>query len=145
MSIVVKFSSIKINAITAEVGGTKKNRVVVLLTDPSFIKNIKIVNAPNDTSSIWWDIPRTKLKVKLIKGFSKKNINIKLKIHPPMAWYPLFTARDNFPLSFFCQRVPLVIAASAPIETKTPIKGNSFFKSLYVSHLDQLYLHCENF
>ena len=42
----------KINAIIAEVGGTKKNNAVVFLTDPSFIKNIKIVNAPKDTSII---------------------------------------------------------------------------------------------
>ena len=39
-------------AITAVVGGTRKNNVEVLLTEPAFIKNIKIVKAPNDTRII---------------------------------------------------------------------------------------------
>ena len=37
---------------TAVVGGTRKNNVEVLLTEPAFIKNIKIVKAPKDTSTI---------------------------------------------------------------------------------------------
>ena len=87
MSIVVKFSSIKINAITAEVGGTKKNRVVVLLTDPSFIKNIKIVNAPKETKNIWWLIAIIKVVEKFINGFWIKKIIInKWNKNPPIAW-----------------------------------------------------------
>ena len=36
----------------AVVGGTRKNNVEVLLTEPALIKNIKIVKAPKDTSMI---------------------------------------------------------------------------------------------
>ena len=52
MSIVLKFSFKNIQAIIAVTGGTKKNKVEVLLTDPSLIKNINIVNAPNETNII---------------------------------------------------------------------------------------------
>ena len=48
----LKISPRNNHAIIADTGGTKKNNVVVLLTDPAFIKNIKIVNAPKDTRII---------------------------------------------------------------------------------------------
>ena len=53
MSVNVNCSFKNIHAITAEVGGTKKNKVVVLPTVPLLIKNIRIVKAPNETNIIW--------------------------------------------------------------------------------------------
>ena len=40
------------HAITAVVGGIKKNTETVLLAELFLIKNIKIVNAPNETRNI---------------------------------------------------------------------------------------------
>ena len=51
--ILVKFSSKKSQAIKAEVAGIKKNIETVLLAELFFIKNINIVNAPNETRKIW--------------------------------------------------------------------------------------------
>ena len=48
----VKVSPKKNQAIRAEVGGIKKKIETVLLAELCFIKNIKIVNAPNDTRNI---------------------------------------------------------------------------------------------
>ena len=53
ISILVKFSSKKSQAIKAEVAGIKKNIETVLLAELFFIKNINIVNAPNETRKIW--------------------------------------------------------------------------------------------
>ena len=53
-------------AIAAEVAGTKKNSVTVLLAELILIKYIKIENAPKETSIIWWDIAKTNLIEKLI-------------------------------------------------------------------------------
>ena len=52
ISMKLKTSFINTQAIIAETGGTKKNRVEDLLTDPSLIKNIKIVKAPKETNII---------------------------------------------------------------------------------------------
>ena len=49
----VKVSFKKNQAMNAEVGGIKKNIETVLLAEFFFIKNIKIVNAPNETNNIW--------------------------------------------------------------------------------------------
>ena len=40
-------------AITAVVGGIKKNIATVLLAELFLIKNINIVNAPKETKNIW--------------------------------------------------------------------------------------------
>ena len=48
----VKVSPKKNHAIRAEDGGIKKKMETVLLAELCFIKNIKIVNAPNDTRNI---------------------------------------------------------------------------------------------
>lgn len=49
----VRVSFINTKAITAETGGTKKNKVEVLLTDLFLIKYIKIANAPKEIKKIW--------------------------------------------------------------------------------------------
>ena len=51
-SIAVSCSIKKIQAINAVVAGIKKNTVTVLLAELFLIKNINIVNAPNDTKKI---------------------------------------------------------------------------------------------
>ena len=48
----VKFSFKKSQAIKADVAGIKKKIETVLLAELFLIKNIKIVNAPNDTKNI---------------------------------------------------------------------------------------------
>ena len=48
----VKLSFKKIQAIKADVAGIKKNIETVLLAELFLIKNINIVNAPNDTRNI---------------------------------------------------------------------------------------------
>ena len=48
----VKLSFKKSQAIKAEVAGIKKNIETVLLAELFLIKNINIVNAPNDTKNI---------------------------------------------------------------------------------------------
>ncbi len=49
---VFKFSPKNTHAIIAEVGGIRKKTETVLLAEFFFIKNIKIVNAPNETNNI---------------------------------------------------------------------------------------------
>ena len=49
----LKYSFKNTQAITAEVGGTKKNSVTVLLAEPLFSKNINIEKAPKETKNIW--------------------------------------------------------------------------------------------
>ena len=51
-SIIVKFSLKKSQAIKADVAGIRKNMETVLLAEFFLIKNINIVNAPKETSSI---------------------------------------------------------------------------------------------
>ncbi len=53
-------------AITAVVGGIKKNIEVVLLAELFLIRNINIVNAPKETRNIWWLIAMKKVGVKLM-------------------------------------------------------------------------------
>ena len=48
----LRFSFKKSQAINAEVGGIKKKIETVLLAEFLLIKNIKIVNAPNETKKI---------------------------------------------------------------------------------------------
>ena len=50
----------------AETGGTKKNKLEVLLAVPIFIKYIKIVKAPKDTTRICQLIEIIKFELKLI-------------------------------------------------------------------------------
>ena len=64
-----KFSPKKTKAIIAEVGGIRKKTETVLLAEFFFIKNIKIVNAPNETSNIWWLIATINVDEKSINGF----------------------------------------------------------------------------
>ena len=52
ISIKFNFSPKKTKAIIADVGGIKKKTETVLLAEFLFIKNIKIVNAPNETNNI---------------------------------------------------------------------------------------------
>ena len=52
ISIKFKFSFKNSQAIKAEVAGIKKNIETVLLAELCLIRNIKIVNAPKDTSKI---------------------------------------------------------------------------------------------
>jgi hypothetical protein len=52
MSVILKYSFKNIQAITAVVGGIKKNIETVLLAELFLIKNINIVKAPNDTKNI---------------------------------------------------------------------------------------------
>ena len=51
-SSVVNFSFKNIQAIKAEVGGIRKKIETVLLAEFFLIRNIKIVNAPNETRNI---------------------------------------------------------------------------------------------
>ena len=50
----------------AEVAGIKKNRDTVLLAELCLIKYIKIVNAPKETSKIWWLIAIINVGEKII-------------------------------------------------------------------------------
>ena len=52
MSLAVRVSFKKSQAIAAEVAGIKKNMVTVLLAELCLIKYINIVKAPNDTKKI---------------------------------------------------------------------------------------------
>ena len=49
---VFKFSPKNNHAMIAEVGGIRKKTETVLLAEFLLIKNIKIVNAPNETNNI---------------------------------------------------------------------------------------------
>ncbi len=82
----VNFSFKKSQAINAEVAGMRKNIETVLLAEFFLIKNISIVNAPNETKNIWWLIAITNVLVKSMYG-SVKSIIIKIwNKQPPMAW-----------------------------------------------------------
>ena len=79
------FSFKKNQAIKADIGGIKKNKFEVLLAESTLIKYIKIVNAPNETAKICQPIDNINIKLKLIKGFSKKNITKNKNILAPTA------------------------------------------------------------
>ena len=52
MSLMLSASSKNTKPITADAGGTRKNKVAVWLADPALIKYINIVKAPKDTARI---------------------------------------------------------------------------------------------
>ena len=108
----------------AEVGGIRKKTETVLLAEFLLIKNIKIVNAPNETKNIWWLIAIIKVVEKFIKGFwIKKIIIIKWNKNPPIAWYILLTDKGKLLLIFFCQIVAQVTAIKEIITATTPKVG----------------------
>ena len=82
----VKLSFKKIQAMKADVAGTKKNIETVLLAELFLIKYINIVKAPNDTKNIWWLIAIMNVLLKSIYGSAKNIITVKWKKHPPTAW-----------------------------------------------------------
>ena len=80
-----KLSSKNNQAISAETGGIKKNKLDVLLAEPILIKYINIVKAPNDTAKICQLIDKINVELKLINGFSNRIITINKKILAPTA------------------------------------------------------------
>ena len=56
---------------SADVEGIKKKIDTVLLAEFFLIRNINIVNAPNETNIIWCPIAIKNVEVKLIYGFTK--------------------------------------------------------------------------
>ena len=72
ISINNKLSPSMKNAITAVVGGIKKNKFEVLLAVPVLIKYINIAYAPNETIIICHPIDKINLLSKFIKGISNK-------------------------------------------------------------------------
>ena len=119
----VKLSFKKSQAIKAEVAGIKKNIETVLLAELFLIKNINIVNAPNDTKNIWWLIAIINVCEKSIYGSINKIIIDKWNIHPPIAWFILLTDRGKLLLNFFCHKVENVIANKAIIVAINPVAG----------------------
>ena len=107
----------------ADVGGTKKKRVTVLLAEPLLSKYINIENAPKDTRIIWWLIAIIKVDVKSINGFSKSKIIKAWNKKPPIAWYILLTGRGKLFVIFFCHKVAAVTDIKEINVAITPIVG----------------------
>ena len=127
ISTLFKLSPRKSQAIIAEVGGIRKKTETVLLAEFFFIKNIKIVKAPKETSNIWWLIAIIKVAEKFMNDFCMKKIIIKKwNKKPPIAWYILLVDKGRLLLIFFCQRVADVTDIKDINAATTPAVGNVF-------------------